>query len=262
MAVLSMLLLPRAGSEGGSIMTRISLLMLCGVSGMWYPISSIRSFYRSIDTMAEQLRRFRLGNATCHCCTIGHQAEPGRVKICDREVIEQCILKWFGSIESFEECVQTTVSSALSRQLGHFSFPVRWMFACSSPLLWTFAAPAIRQPLVGTFFILAWSFAIPAVFMIGASLAYKLRGRMSSTCKDKAATLACALVCLASYMGMETLAGLLSMTVLNYWQGVAAFAATMIFMTSCIWCCWARNSHREVPEAPRTPEEILYAQGV
>ena len=164
--------------------------------------------------------------------------------LCDRQVIERCLLHWFGSVESFEECVQTTVSKALARQLGQFSFPISWMFGCSCPLLWTFATSAIRQPFVGTFFILAWSCAIPAIFMIGASAAYKLRGQFSSRWLDGAATLACVLACALSYMCMETLAALLSNTHLTYWQSVAAFALLMALITLCIWCCWSKAACR------------------
>ena len=245
-ATLAILLIPRAGSEGGSIVTRIFLLIMMGVLAFWYPLATLRGFYRSIDKMEEQLRRFRLEDATCHCCTVGHQ-NRGVNTVCDREVIEQCIAQWFGSREAFENCVQTTVSKALSKQLGQFSFPISWMFGCSSPLIWTFAAPAIRQPLVGIFFILAWSFAVPAVFMIGATAAFKLRTKPSNKCLDKAMTLVCVLACMFSYMGMETLAALLS-TPLTYWQGVAAFAASMVFVTGSMWLCWSRRarSSREV----------------
>mmetsp|Transcript_70245 Transcript_70245/g.164501 ORF Transcript_70245/g.164501 Transcript_70245/m.164501 type:complete len:524 (+) Transcript_70245:65-1636(+) len=237
-AVLGVMLLPRAGTESGTILTRIALTTAAGSAALWYPLSALRSFYRSIDTMQAQLRDFRMDSATCYCCSSGHENRM----LCDRQIIERCIVEWFGSLENFEQTIQTTVSSALAQQLGKFSFPVSWMWGCSCPLLWTFLAPALRQPLIGSFFILGWIFAVPVIFMIGASLAYKLRGQRLNCWLDGVSTLVCALACVFSYMGMETLASVLSSALQTYWTSVAAFAASMFLIMLSLWCCWQGGS--------------------
>ncbi|CAE7340738.1 unnamed protein product [Symbiodinium necroappetens] len=246
-AVLGVMLLPRAGTESGTILTRIALTTAAGSAALWYPLSTLRRFYRSVDMMHAQMRDFRMDSATCYCCSSGHENRM----LCDRQIIERCIVEWFGSLESFEQTIQTTVSSALTQQLGKYSFPVSWMWGCSCPVLWTFLAPAIRQPLVGSFFILGWMIAVPVIFMIGASLAYKLRGQRLNHWLDGASTLVCALACVFSYMGMETLASVLSSALQTYWTSVAAFAASMLLIMLSLWCCWQRGSLDRIRMKPQ-----------
>eukprot|EP00913_Durusdinium_trenchii_P012720 g11946.t1 len=216
--------------------------------------------------MREQLQSFRVTDATCHCCTVDHR---GGAMHCDREVIQQCLVQWFGSIENFEKSVQTNVSEALLHQLGYFSFPISWMLACAAPVTWSFLPYAIQEPLFGTLFIFAWTFAVPTIFMIASSSSYLLRRPRASRLGDAVVNVACVFMCAGSYLAMESYVGLLSAT-LNYWQGILTFASTMLLAMAAAYgswagcgaygrCLWARSSGRfgDVEDSSATDEWCL-----
>eukprot|EP00439_Symbiodinium_sp_Y106_P023547 s5736_g2.t2 len=55
------------------------------------------------------------------------------------EIVGECITEWFGSVDGFESSpgsVRSTVSKALSAQLGHFPCPYAWLLRATSPVLW------------------------------------------------------------------------------------------------------------------------------
>ncbi|CAK9109422.1 unnamed protein product [Durusdinium trenchii] len=265
LGIMSLLLVPRAGSSASTITLRILVLLGVFLLVLRFPIRYLRSFYRSIDTMREQLQSFRVTDATCHCCTVDHR---GGAMHCDREVIQQCLVQWFGSIENFEKSVQTNVSEALLHQLGYFSFPISWMLACAAPVTWSFLPYAIQEPLFGTLFIFAWTFAVPTIFMIASSSSYLLRRPRASRLGDAVVNVACVFMCAGSYLAMESYVGLLSAT-LNYWQGILTFASTMLLAMAAAYgswagcgaygrCLWARSSGRfgDVEDSSATDEWV------
>ena len=48
------------------------------------------------------MRNFRIRDAKCHCCTEGHTEDCSN-PYCDREIINLCIRKWFGTELCFRE---------------------------------------------------------------------------------------------------------------------------------------------------------------
>ena len=84
--------------------------------GLWGSMNMARSYFQSINDLKRALRTFNLKEVRCWCCDIGHQPSGGQ-SLCDREVIEKCIIKWFGSVNAFEELVRQEVLDALTHQL-------------------------------------------------------------------------------------------------------------------------------------------------
>ena len=81
--------------------------------GLLCSISAARSYFRSINDLKRALSTFRLEDACCWCCDTGHQEKS----LCDRKVIEQCVINWFGSVDAFEELVRQEVLDILRSQL-------------------------------------------------------------------------------------------------------------------------------------------------
>ena len=71
----------------------------------------VRDFCRSVTTMCHQIGEFRFETAQSYCCSANHRSQTGETMICDREVIQQTINIWFGSVEAFEQRVQNEAGS-------------------------------------------------------------------------------------------------------------------------------------------------------
>lgn len=79
------------------------------------------------DTLASQLRDFRISESKCHCCSSGH---ADRKNPCDREIVCRCIRRWFVSEEAFEDCVRAFIPLCFNKQLGRYGFPY-WLLLAS-----------------------------------------------------------------------------------------------------------------------------------
>ncbi|CAE7768738.1 unnamed protein product, partial [Symbiodinium pilosum] len=67
-----------------------------------------RKYCRDVTTMCHQVANFRVAAAKSHCCASKHRiAGSQKSMICDREIVQRCIRKWFGSTEAFERRVHT-----------------------------------------------------------------------------------------------------------------------------------------------------------
>ena len=92
----------------------LSLVLLL-LAGQYLAVSTMRSYFRSVEDMQRSLRSLRAENTKCSCCSNGHVDEWGQSIICDREVVNECIKIWFGDQKGFEETIQTAVVEALDR---------------------------------------------------------------------------------------------------------------------------------------------------
>ncbi|CAJ1449959.1 unnamed protein product, partial [Effrenium voratum] len=147
----------------------------------------LRSYYRSVETMKRQLAKFRFEETKSHCCTVRHiDVISGQPLLCDRQIIRDCVCRWFGSVESFESCVQTKVPAALGQRLGRFALPLHWALGISITNLWCgceLIAARLREgelyfALVVGIHALSWSMFVPIFSLVCASaLANKLRRR-------------------------------------------------------------------------------------
>eukprot|EP00439_Symbiodinium_sp_Y106_P077071 s1770_g16.t1 len=145
-------------------------------------VRSLRSYFAAVESMLVQLRKFRIQDAQCECCSEGHPA--GNSVPCDREVITLCIRKWFGSESAFERLVTTDVSIALASALGDASFSYVWLLMISAPMHWAYVdqvatrlhsldmeAAAVTTIFNSTYYFVAF----PLVGRLGIVLACKAR---------------------------------------------------------------------------------------
>lgn len=124
------LLLP----HGGALTTPIFVLGSC-VYG-WLLATVLHRYVRELEVMQSQLQGFSFMEASCWCCSINHQGPRGETVPCDRDIIGKCIQHWFGSIEKFEELVQTRVKDALTLQSAGFFGSYSLVVVASLPLMW------------------------------------------------------------------------------------------------------------------------------
>jgi len=83
------------------------------------------------------LTEFSVRRAECFCCSVDHKGPDSSEDLfCDRELVEACIISWFGSVETFESEVQSKLFASFERQLGRYAFPYHWLICSMSPALW------------------------------------------------------------------------------------------------------------------------------
>eukprot|EP00440_Ansanella_granifera_P042727 gb/GFBE01046324.1/.p1 GENE.gb/GFBE01046324.1/~~gb/GFBE01046324.1/.p1 ORF type:complete len:677 (+),score=111.66 gb/GFBE01046324.1/:1-2031(+) len=99
----------------------------------------LRRFHRDMNMLRKHLTEFQVANSQCYCCSVGHKLPETDEKIaCDREVIQACIVAWFGSLADFDNFVQAELASYFFRSLGHFGVPYRWVIGSQIPVLWAY----------------------------------------------------------------------------------------------------------------------------
>ena len=114
----------------------------------------------------------------------------GQPLLCDRQVIRDCVCRWllgvlfyvfsirlganlrpdifarfcgpnlawgldsprFGSVESFESCVQTKVPAALGQRLGRFALPLHWVLGICITNFWGGAELIVARLREGEFY--------------------------------------------------------------------------------------------------------------
>ena len=114
----------------------------------WIICTIVFQYVQSVEAIERHLLHFRVEDAKCHCCSVGHQTQDGERIFCDREVILKCIQNWFGSVKEFEKCVQTTVKDALTHRLGRNFCPYTLLAVATIPSMWVqmdFAAARLRK---------------------------------------------------------------------------------------------------------------------
>ncbi|CAK9018984.1 Uncharacterized protein SCF082_LOCUS14319 [Durusdinium trenchii] len=112
-------------------------------------VHSLRSFHRDMTILRQHLAEFQVDKAQCYCCSVNHRLpETGEKIACDREVIQACIMTWFGSLSDFDSFVQAELAGYFWRSLGHFGLPYRWVVGSQLPVFWAYMdliAEAIPQ---------------------------------------------------------------------------------------------------------------------
>lgn len=99
----------------------------------------LRSFHRDMTILRQHLSQFQAKNASCYCCSVNHRLpETGEKVSCDREVIQACIMTWFGSLTDFDSFVQAELAGYFWRSLGHFGLPYRWVVGSQIPVFWAY----------------------------------------------------------------------------------------------------------------------------
>ncbi|CAE7356662.1 unnamed protein product [Symbiodinium natans] len=150
-------------------------------------VHAMRAYCRDIDTMQRQLMEFSVSSATSHCCESSSCAN--HVSICDREVILQCIVAWFGSVENFEIHVRSDVRVSMAGQLANGAFLYHRILSATTPLFWFYFDVTIsvkdHRKLPSLFRSLAlWLAALPCLVKLMLHLSYRLRTKRGSVCAD------------------------------------------------------------------------------
>ncbi|CAE7768269.1 unnamed protein product [Symbiodinium sp. KB8] len=159
-----------------------------------------RTFCCSLDTLQQQLAKFRVDDAKCWCCTVNHvDDQTGEPIPCDRDVMLKCIGIWFGSSADFECLVQGHVRTTLLRQLTSPVYLYQQVVVATSPVMWLFldrvahlVAVDRTDLAVSVFFdaLAWWLLAIPCIVVLGVALAYKLRRKQVHCVLDLAFSIA------------------------------------------------------------------------
>ena len=98
---------------------------------------AFEDFWRSIFLAEEQFRTFSWPGALCHCCSANHLLEDGKPIPCDKVILKHCLEEWFGSVDSFEECVRTTVrDNFLGRVTRGYPLGFLWLAGANSFIVW------------------------------------------------------------------------------------------------------------------------------
>ena len=97
----------------------------------------LEHFWRDVFTAEQQFRAFRWQEVTCACCSTNHLTPDGQRIACDRVILEECIVEWFGSIEALETQVRTSICDTFLKQVTRgFPFGYLWLLGGCSCILW------------------------------------------------------------------------------------------------------------------------------
>ena len=113
-------------------------VVLCASVASYVAMSTLRSYFRDLDIMKQQLLDVSFDTARSSCCDDGHIGLGGRRTLCDRKIVKGCVNQWFGSQEAFEHTLRSEVLDVLSRDLAKRVFTTKSTLAMSAPIMWAF----------------------------------------------------------------------------------------------------------------------------
>ncbi|CAE7488407.1 unnamed protein product [Symbiodinium necroappetens] len=122
-----------ASSEEEALVGEQFLLLLAVLGPLFsFVTHALRGYARSVETLQEQLREFKVEHARSSCCDQGHEDKS----LCDREVILESIAAWYSSLDSFELQVQSEVRMAIYDQLAYRAISYQRIVLLSTPYVW------------------------------------------------------------------------------------------------------------------------------
>ncbi|CAE7252068.1 unnamed protein product [Symbiodinium natans] len=230
----------------------LGIVMIVSSSCLLVSTHLLRLFCRSIDTLQKQLENFHIEDTHCTCCDCDHiESGTGRPLLCDRKILHEVIISWFGSIEKFEREVRGRVRTTLLRQIFSVGFVYSHFCAVASCVSWYFMDLVVWEVINGEVFngnaaltkvvlaglrALVWWLALePTVLIHGLALCWLLRNRYSQY-------LAIELLVTSSSMIIPSfvLIGLVLLEVLldpgTSVPGAVVFAAVMAGVVTVSWC--------------------------
>ena len=101
-------------------------------------VLTVRSYFRELDIMKEQLLGISFDATRSACCDQNHVGPTGAPLLCDRRVVKECVRIWFGSQEAFEDAVRSEVLDMLMVLLSDKVFTNTWILSVTTPFVWTF----------------------------------------------------------------------------------------------------------------------------
>lgn len=104
-----------------------ALILLGSVAG-YVAILTLRKYFRSIGMLAKKLSSISFESTQCYCCDMDHKLD-GKTILCDREVVQACVVAWFGSQMAFEACIKTELLETVMFDLQHGALTKRGTLA-------------------------------------------------------------------------------------------------------------------------------------
>ena len=216
-----------------------------------YPAAAkLREYFRSLETLKQELQCFQFESTTCHCCSIGHVTGAGIPIICDRHVLQRCIALWFGSTANFEKRIRFQVLNCLLQQLSCELFSYTQCIIAAVPISWGFIDAAgaelrnghydgaLREMLRGVSW---WLGVIPGTVLLILRLAYHLRAIRRCSFLANASIAACVAAYFGVWWNVETqyigLHGLLGGTKEYRARASGWLAATSLLNASLLFRC-------------------------
>ena len=221
--------------------------------GFYINVATYRAYFCSVEGMRQVLKSFKLADAYSYCCSSDHRGKGGVPLLCDRSVIHKCISEWFGSLEHFEQLVQTEVLDSLAQQLSSEFFSYRQCLVSMVPVIWSFMdtasaelhfevnkqtglLKAVRELARG----LGWWLGVaPSALLVGARLSYVMRRRCHKPC-DALLNLPPLLSIVAVVMGMSQIEFLcfgLFRVKSEFAANMAVFAGVAVLLAAVLFVC-------------------------
>ena len=117
--------LPAALCEEFSLVAMIIVFMFLGVA--------MDSHVKAIHSMTRQLNEFSIEDADCFCCSNRHVNPDTKVALdCDRELIQDSVMEWFGEVGTFNNFVRIELQKHISLKAN---FPYRYALLAFLPHL-------------------------------------------------------------------------------------------------------------------------------
>lgn len=111
---------------------RILLFVLSQFPNIWL----IQRLWRIVMEAEKQFGTFSFQKVTCYCCSSNHKDLRGNTIPCDKEILEGCIVEWYGSVKELELSVRTKVRDSFIEQVTRFPMGYQWMVGVQTCILW------------------------------------------------------------------------------------------------------------------------------
>eukprot|EP00438_Fugacium_kawagutii_P021197 Skav201594 [mRNA] locus=scaffold152:638227:639696:+ [translate_table: standard] len=163
------------GSNGKAADVDLYLIPLAGAAVLgivvaYWAVSTIRSYFRDLDLMKEQLLVISFDQARSACCEQQHVSSTGNRLLCDRKIVKECANIWFGSQEAFEETVRSQVLDILIHELSENIFTTTWVLSVTSPVIWAFVDLSVSFLSLAGVSNTHWHFESPGFLLEGLSI--------------------------------------------------------------------------------------------
>ncbi|CAE7244748.1 ift122 [Symbiodinium sp. CCMP2592] len=115
----------------------VAFMRIVLFAGSQFPlIYIIQRLWRKVMDAEKQFRNFSMQKVKCYCCSVNHLDQAGKPMPCDKEIIADCIVEWYGSVEDFEVGVRTHVHDAFIEQVSRFPLGYQWTVGMTTCILW------------------------------------------------------------------------------------------------------------------------------
>ena len=143
-------------------------VVLCASVASYLATSTLRSYFRDLDIMKQQLLDVSFDSSRSSCCDNGHIGRGGRRALCDRKIVKECVNQWFGSQEAFEHTLRSQILDILTCDLAKQAFTTKSTLAMFMPIMWAFMdyAASEQRFFPGRF----WMRHTPAFLLDGLSI--------------------------------------------------------------------------------------------